>query len=229
VQLFYSTHIEGQKAFLDENESQHAKRVLRHKVGDKVFVCDGYGLLQSAIFTQIHDKQCVLEMEEAVQRQARPSQSLHLAFSPTKSADRIEWMMEKCVEIGIASFQPLMCHRTEKARINEERLQKILISAMKQSTQVFLPVLHPVQTFKDFVVANHDAQVKTIAHCMPSEKSSIQSQLKPSMLVCIGPEGDFTEEEVDLAMQSGFTAISLGVQRLRTETAALYACAQFNT
>ncbi len=227
MHLFYTNDIRGDLAFLHEEEAKHCALVLRHRVGDEIQWVDGRGGYYQGSIVEMGKKSCVLKAERREHMGENRPWRLTLAVAPTKNMDRTEWLLEKAVEVGMDAFVPLLCERSERKNIRHDRLEKIAVSAMKQSLRAWLPEIYPMMPFKDFVVAQtgNPAQL-FIAHCMEDQgKSLLQHNFMPGRDVCIliGPEGDFSEEEVLFALRSGFVAASLGRYRLRTETAALAA------
>lgn len=176
-----------------------------------------------ARLTQVHEKQCVAEILEAEQRTPRTTR-LHLAIAPTKQIDRIEWMLEKCVELGIEEISFIQCHNSERTNLKEERMQKIAESAMKQSLQAFLPKVNGLVKFEH--ILRVPAHLRFIAHCYPGIKTQLKTVdfTGQTALILIGPEGDFSELEISQAITGGFQALDLGTNRLRTETAGLSVC-----
>lgn len=225
MNLFYNPNIQGDAVDLDEQESKHAVRVLRLKNGDPVHIVDGRGGWYEAVVADAHPKRCRFRIGSHTHAYHPLPYGLHLAVSPTKSMDRFEWFLEKATEIGITEITPLICHRTERTRLNPDRLERVLVSAMKQSLRAYKPVMHPVTPLKEFLKMERGG-TKGIAHCIPSGRSSI-AEMNPdsSYTLLVGPEGDFTEEEVGEALAAGYTPFHLGESRLRTETAAVYICA----
>ena len=222
MNLFYSPHIDGQFFELDEKESKHSVRVLRLTVGDRVILVDGRGGWYEAVIEDDHPKRCRLKIQSHTTDYQPLSYGLHLAVSPTKNMDRFEWFLEKSTEIGITEVTPLLCHRTERKQVKMERLERILISAMKQSLKAYKPTLHKPANLVEFISMDHRG-TKGITHCHPTHREGV-SELKRSdrYTLLVGPEGDFTEEEIGLALKAGFEPFHLGQSRLRTETAAVY-------
>ena len=222
MNLFYSPHIDGQFFELDEKESKHSVRVLRLTVGDRVILVDGRGGWYEAVIEDDHPKRCRLKIQSHTTDYQPLSYGLHLAVSPTKNMDRFEWFLEKSTEIGITEVTPLLCHRTERKQVKMERLERILISAMKQSLKAYKPTLHEPANLMAFISMDHRG-TKGITHCHPTHRKGV-SELKRSdrYTLLVGPEGDFTEEEIGLALKAGFEPFHLGQSRLRTETAAVY-------
>lgn len=212
---------------LPEDESHHAVKVLRLQAGDSVLVMDGQGTMYHATIAVAHPKHCLLNSLEKVDSPRTRNYYLHVAIAPTKNMDRLEWFTEKAAEIGIDEISPIFCTFSERKVLKNDRLEKILVSAMKQSMQPYLTKLNEPCSFKDFMkrAAAFDGQ-KFIGHCHSGEKEMLARALEPGgrYLILIGPEGDFSEEEVASAVASGFTPITLGDMRLRVETAALYSC-----
>lgn len=223
---FYAPNI-LQDHTLPEEESHHAVKVLRLQAGDSVLVMDGVGSMYHATIAVAHPKHCLLNSLEKIDAPKTRNYYLHVAIAPTKNMDRLEWFVEKACEIGIDEISPIFCTFSERKVLKNDRLEKILVSAMKQSMQPFLTKLNEPCSFKDFMkrAANIDGQ-KFIGHCHAGDKVMLAQGVKPKekILVMIGPEGDFSEAEVAEALNNGFTAISLGDMRLRVETAALYSC-----
>ena len=226
MQLFYNPTItESTEVFsFDKEESKHIIKVLRKKDTDLLYVTNGLGLLFKTEITLASDSKCTVRIISF--EKAAPSKfKLHLAVAPTKMNDRYEWFLEKATEIGVHEITPIICDHSERKVINNERFDKILLTAMKQSNELYLPKLNPATTFKEFIKLKNEG-VKLIAHCEEMDKITLKSILKPNedITILIGPEGDFSEKEIALALESNFTAVSLGNTRLRTETAAIVAC-----
>lgn len=207
------------------DESAHCVRVLRKKEGDAIYITDGKGHFFDAEIVEAHSKHCIVNIINTINEPKLWENNLHIAFAPTKNMDRIEWFAEKATEIGIDRFTPLLCRHSERKEIKLPRIEKILVSAMKQSQKAFVPLLDEMTSFSEFVKQPFEGQ-KFIAHCYPQEKQLLKQAYKPAtnVLILIGPEGDFSEDEVRMALVNGFEPISLGNSRLRTETAALVAC-----
>src|SRR6478609_2715965 len=226
MQLFYNPTInETTETFsFDKEESKHIIKVLRKKDGDILHVTNGLGLLFKTEITLASDNKCTVQII-AVEKTETPKYKLHLAVAPTKMNDRYEWFLEKATEIGIHEITPVICDRSERKVINAERFEKIILSAMKQCNQMFLPKLNPAITLKEFI-KKEIAGEKLIAHCEETNKKSLKSILKTQTdyTLLIGPEGDFSNKEIELALESNYIPVSLGETRLRTETAAIVAC-----
>ena len=226
MQLFYNPTItETTEVFsFDKDESRHIIKKKKKKDTDILHVTNGLGFLFTTEITLASDSKCtvkILSFEKAAPSKFR----LHLAVAPTKMNDRYEWFLEKATEIGIHEITPIICDHSERKIINTERFDKILLTAMKQSNELFLPKLNNAITFKEFIKLKNEG-LKLIAHCEETDKKSLKSVLKPNqnIIMLIGPEGDFSEKEITLALENDFTAVSLGNTRLRTETAAIVAC-----
>ena len=226
MQLFYNPNIdETTESFsFDKEESKHIIKVLRKKDTDILHVTNGLGLLLETEITLASDNKCTVKII-AVEK-AEPSKfNLHFAVAPTKMNDRFEWFLEKATEIGIHEITPIICDRSERKVVNKERFEKIILTAMKQSNVLFLPKLNEAVTFKEFIKHKNEG-LQLIAHCEETDKKSLKSVLKPneSVTLLIGPEGDFSEKEIALALENNYVPVSLGNTRLRTETAAIVAC-----
>ena len=226
MQLFYFKDLSETTASFtfDKEESRHIVKVLRKQEGDILFVTNGLGLLFKTEITFPSDHKCTVAVR-SFEKQDAPKGRLHLAVAPTKMNERYEWFLEKATEIGIHEITPIICEHSERKTVKNDRFDKILLSAMKQANSTFLPVLNEPIAFRDFVSKPNEGQ-KFIAHCEQGEKKSLKSVLKPLMAVTvlIGPEGDFSDKEIALALQGGYLPVSLGNTRLRTETAAIVAC-----
>ena len=223
MHLFYTPDIEGQTYTLNEDESKHCVRVLRLEENDAVALVDGKGNFYEAKIVEAHPKRCLLEIMDINSEFGKRLSYVHLAIAPTKNMDRMEWMVEKCTEIGFDEISLLECDHSERRNAKEDRLEKIAVSSMKQSLKAYLPKINPMLTFKEFV-QKCDTELKFIAHCSGSRQLLSHVYIKGrSVTVLIGPEGDFSPKEVELAKQHGFVAVSLGSSRLRTETAGIAA------
>jgi 16S rRNA (uracil1498-N3)-methyltransferase len=223
MHLFYTPDIAHSNE-LPAEEAAHALRVLRLKVGDELTLTDGMGCFYRAEIAVADNKHCLVNVLETLPQPALWKGHLHLALAPTKNMDRMEWLAEKATEIGFDELTFLNCRYSERRVIKLERIEKIVVSAVKQSLKARMPQLHELTDFDKFIRQPFSGQ-KCIAHCYPGEKPLLKDILHPEedALVLIGPEGDFSEEEVALAIENGFQPISLGASRLRTETAALVA------
>ncbi len=226
--IFYEPNFSSNGNILSQEESKHCIRVLRHQNGDTITVMDGKGYSYSAKIVDANPKKCVLEIVETIFYEPRPF-SLHMAVAPTKNIDRYEWFLEKATEVGIEEITPILCEHSERKVIKPERLEKILVSAAKQSLKYYIPKLNPITTIKDFINSN-TSENTFIAHCENTTKKLLKDIYTPNSnsIILIGPEGDFSLSEISLAVENNYKAISLGKERLRTETAALMGCAVVN-
>lgn len=234
MQLFYSPDISPAGfCTLDAEESHHAVRVMRMRDGDEINVTDGRGNLYHCKIVQADSGQCLVETVSQLSSFNFPLSSLHLAVAPTKNPSRMEWLVEKAVEVGVSEITLLQCDHSERTFLKTDRLQKLAIGAMKQSLHLTLPTINPAVKLSDWLptINNTQPTQKLIAHCEADKpRTPIAQALMPgnNALVLIGPEGDFSEQEIALALKLGFKPVSLGPSRLRTETAALYATMAFN-
>lgn len=221
MHVFYTPDI-AVTCEMPEEEAAHCLRVLRLGVGDEVMLTDGKGCFYKAVISAATGKRCQVKVTETIEQEPLWNGHLHLAMAPTKNMDRIEWLAEKATEIGFDELSFLNCRYSERKVIKTERVEKIVVSAVKQSLKARKPVVNEMMDFARFVKQNFAGQ-KFIAHCNEGEKPLLKEILVPDedALVLIGPEGDFSPEEVKLAESLGFRSISLGKSRLRTETAAL--------
>ena len=223
--LFYAPDITTPLYTLDEIESGHCVRVLRLQEGDTLNITDGRGTLYDAEVVDAHPKRCSVRIVAEHHNWEQRPYGLTVAVAPTKNIDRIEWFVEKATECGIDTIIPTLCDHSERKIIKGERLEKIAISAMKQSLKAYLPTIAPLTPLREVLTAPFEG-TKLIAHCEEeAERVFIGSELKAgdNVLILIGPEGDFSPEEIALARENGFREVSLGDCRLRTETAALAA------
>jgi len=228
MQLFYNPTINENSDFFsfDKEESKHIIKVLRKKDSDILFVTNGLGILFKTEITLASDSKCTVKIV-FIEKTEPSKYYLHLAVAPTKMNDRYEWFLEKATEIGVSEITPIICEHSERKIIKTERFDKIIQSAMKQSNQMYLPKLNDPILFKDFIkIKNKDT--KFIAHCEKNDKKSLKESLKPktNATILIGPEGDFSKKEIQMALDNKYLPISLGNTRLRTETAAIIACSQ---
>jgi 16S rRNA (uracil1498-N3)-methyltransferase len=231
MHIFYSTHINAGEALLSPEESAHCIRVLRLGKGDKVHLIDGQGGMYDAIITHPDAKQCQLEITGIIDHYKGRNFTLHIAIAPTKNIDRFEWFIEKAVEIGIDIITPILCHRSERRILKTNRLHKLIISTMKQAMVPYHPALHELTKYDSLISSlGGSSYNRFIAHCDESEKKKLKDVLAPqtNVILLIGPEGDFTQGEIDLAIAHDFVPVSLGYNRLRTETAGIVACQTFN-
>lgn len=228
MQLFYSPNltVNDTKLVFSKEESRHIAKVLRKEIGATLYLTDGKGYAYTAMLESNNPKQCIATITEISEKTPLPYK-LHMAVAPTKLNDRFEWFLEKATEIGIHEITPILCNHSERKVIKLERYEKIIQSAAKQSLKYFFPILNPMCSFKDFITnyKNNPSQ-KLIAHCEETEKQPLKSQIiaKGNHIIMIGPEGDFSKQEISIACANNFIATSLGASRLRTETAAIVAC-----
>ncbi|MDE5701647.1 MAG: 16S rRNA (uracil(1498)-N(3))-methyltransferase [Bacteroides sp.] len=224
MHVFYTPDIQT-CAELPTEEAQHCVRVLRLNIGDRITLTDGKGHFYNAEISAATNKRCTVNILETIYQEPLWQGHLHVAMAPTKNMDRTEWFAEKATEIGFDELTFLNCRFSERKVIKTERISKILVSAIKQSLKARLPKLNEMTDFNTFISQPFKGQ-KFIAHCYEGEKPLLKDVLQKGKdaLVLIGPEGDFSEEEVKKAIENGFLPISLGKSRLRTETAALAAC-----
>ena len=226
MQLFYDPTLdaEAKSCVFGREESRHIIRVLRKKVGDSLSITNGKGIIFEGKIVDPSLQACKVEITEC-EKSIEPMYTLHIAVAPTKNMDRFEWFLEKATEIGIDEITPVICEHSERKVLKYHRLEKIIQSAMKQSLRPYLPKLNEAVKLTDFLEQDPGG-LKFIAHCQEGEKVELKRRVAPDkdILVLIGPEGDFSEAEIDLAIEKGFWPVSLGDYRLRTETAALLAC-----
>ena len=226
MQLFYNPNInESLTSFVfDKEESKHIIKVLRKQERDILYVTNGLGYLFKTMIALASDSKCTVNVL-SFSIQDMPKFNLHIAVAPTKMNERYEWFLEKATEIGVQEITPIICEHSERKIIKMDRFQKIIESAMKQSLHYFLPKLNEPILLKDFLKKEITGQ-KFIAHCEEADKKSLKSQLisNENVTILIGPEGDFSVKEIEMALNNKYNPISLGETRLRTETAALVAC-----
>ena len=233
MHIFYQPDLTQNEIFLEEEESKHCVRVLRMKKDDEVELIDGKGISAIAKIIDDNPKRCLLNISKRTMHHALRTYKLHIAIAPTKNFDRMEWFIEKAVEIGIDEISFIECKNSERVKVNMQRCEKVAISAMKQSKQFWLPKINDVRKSDEVMKGLGDEELKLIAYCETDVKQSLHSIIPSSLhhkniIIFIGPEGDFTKEEVDLAIKNNFKPVSFGENRLRTETAALYACTAIN-
>ncbi len=225
MQLFYISGIAGNTCALGEEESWHCVRVLRLQEGASVHLTDGQGNFYEGRMAKVHHKGCLVEIVTTTRSDRRARHRLHIAMAPTKNIERFEWFLEKATEIGIDEITPVICDHSERKVVKTERLEKVLVAAMKQSLKSWLPRLNEPVNFSDFITGGFTCQ-KLIAWCETGLESELHELYKKGsdVLILVGPEGDFSKTEVDQAVEAGFIPISLGESRLRTETAGMVAC-----
>lgn len=226
MQLFYNPDItESSIEFsFPKNESKHITKVLRKGNGDTLNITNGKGWLFKAEITNAHINKCTAKVISKILKPRR-KYVLNLVVAPTKMNDRFEWFLEKAVEIGIDSITPIICEHSERKIVKKKRFERIIQSAMKQSLQCYMPQLNNSINYKDYIKKNHNGDL-FIAHCEETGRKSLKQVLKPekSITILIGPEGDFSLKEIELAINNKFIPVTLGETRLRTETAAIVAC-----
>lgn len=228
MQLFYSEHInkETKSYTFTREESKHIVRVLRKRIGDTIHITNGKGALFMSSVIDENPNKCSVSIDQ-MQYHPPPAYKLHIAVAPTKGNDRFEWFLEKATEMGISEITPLLCEHSERKSIKWERYNKILQSALKQSLQYHLPKLNHLITYDEFIATTSTTQgLKCIAHCREGNKTPLNKVLasEQEILILIGPEGDFSQEEILKATKLGVKEIALSHTRLRTETAAIWAC-----
>ena len=225
MQFYYAEDLSNSTVTLDKEESHHVIHVMRLNVGSTISITDGKGMQVTGIISAANAKTCVIEVLQRKQENSPRNYNLHIAIAPTKNIDRFEWFLEKATEIGIDAVTPLLCKHSERKIINDERLNKLVVAAAKQSLKTFFPILEPMTLFNDFILKEILAK-KFIAHCRETDRNSLKDRYQKgsNVLIMIGPEGDFDEAEIKLAENAGFVPIHLGSARLRTETAGLVAC-----
>jgi 16S rRNA (uracil1498-N3)-methyltransferase len=226
MQLFYTEQID-EKISLSNEENKHIVKVLRKNVGDKINIINGKGFLFIAEIEKIKKNIVSLKVIKKEKKEKQHKYNLHLAIAPTKNINRFEWFLEKATEIGINEITPIICSRSERKKVNLERCNRIIISAVKQSVKFYRPKLNSPISFIDFIDKEYPGE-KYIAHCLNQKKYKIIKSEKLSHLILIGPEGDFSENEISLAINKKFKPATLGNSRLRTETAGVVATQTLN-
>jgi 16S rRNA (uracil1498-N3)-methyltransferase len=229
MHLFYSEEISGEIYTLPPEESKHCIRVLRLKKGDIIHLTDGKGNLYETKIIDDDLKYCTLKIMNTQHEFGRRKFSLHIAVAPIKNISRFEWFLEKATEIGIDVISPLICEHSERRVVPKERLNKLITAAMKQSLKAYHPILNEAVNFQNFVSQDIQEE-KYIAYCSENYMDQLKQVYEPgkNALIMIGPEGDFSIKEIEMAVKAGFKPVSLGPDRLRTETAALVACHTVN-
>ncbi|NQY66736.1 MAG: 16S rRNA (uracil(1498)-N(3))-methyltransferase [Flavobacteriales bacterium] len=230
MHIFYTPNLSQKERshILDKDESHHCIKVLRLKTGDQINTIDGIGGFYTAEITNDNPKKCEIKILSSIQEYGKREQRLHIAIAPTKNINRIEWFIEKATEVGIDEVSFIQCDQSERNHFTTKRLHKIILGAVKQSQQAYLPIINELITAKEFIRQKFTSQ-KLIASCAYMETNGLSKKYtNGDALILIGPEGDFSERELILAEENGFEAISLGSTRLRTETAALTACISIN-
>lgn len=226
--LFYTDDVDGAIARLDVEQARHCVQVLRKKEGDAISFVDGKGGFYEGIIQETGKKKCVIQILKTHPAYQKRPFKLHIAIAPTKNINRIEWFLEKATEIGIDEISLIICHHSERRKIRTDRLRKILIAAMKQSLKAYLPILHEPISFKQFVQTPRNNCIKYIAQGAENMPLKDNYEAPKDVLLLIGPEGDFSKEELPLAYANGFQGVNLGSSRLRTETAGIVACHTLN-
>jgi 16S rRNA (uracil1498-N3)-methyltransferase len=226
MQLFYSSEISNndKQYTFNKEESKHIVKVLRKKEGDLLTITNGRLELFNVEITIADTKKCLVKIKSIIHKK-KHHYKLHIAIAPTKMNDRMEWFLEKATEIGIDEITPVFCNNSERKIIKKERFEKIIQSAMKQSLQTHLPKLNEPKNFSEFITQEFEGE-KFIAHCEELEKKQLKSLIHPNKnyIILIGPEGDFSLKEIELALKNNFTPVAIGNTRLRTETAGIVAC-----
>lgn len=230
MQLFYTTHTEDNFALLSEEESAHCALVLRKKPGDVLHLVDGLGNWYEGPLVEVSKKQCRVAIQKTMEAYQKRPFRLHIGLAPTKQIDRTEWFLEKATEIGVDEITLLQCKRSERNNVRMDRLQKIVLSAMKQSLRAYLPKLNDLTPFKTFATSAEAHACRFIAYMDESPQQTLKENYPAGkdVYIAIGPEGDFTPEEVKVALDCGFSGLNLGPHRLRTETAGIVACHAIN-
>lgn len=230
MQLFFNPQLDSSVSqfSFDSEESRHIVKVLRKKIGDELQITNGRGYLFLAKIIEADSKHCRAEIT-GTQKNHQKMHWLHMAVAPTKMNDRFEWFLEKATEIGVNEITPVICERSERRVIKRDRMERVVQAAMKQSLRTFLPKLNEAVTYRDFINMEHKGLL-FIAHCQDDEKMELKRRVAADkdVTILIGPEGDFSPAEIHEAYENGFLPVSLGEARLRTETAAIVACATVN-
>jgi 16S rRNA (uracil1498-N3)-methyltransferase len=226
MQLFYVPDAESGFSITGD-EAKHLAKVLRKKIGDSIIVTDGKGKGFEAIINSIIPNEVIGTVSNEIFSKNELAIKVHLAVAPTKNSDRFEWMVEKATELGVHEITPVICERSERKTINIQRLEKIALAAMKQSGRFYLPKIHEAVLLKNFSPAENE---KFIAHCLEKEKKELSSfDFKKSVVVLIGPEGDFAPNEIEMCLKKNYVPVALGASRLRTETAGVYVMSVMRT
>ncbi len=225
MHLFYTNNLDSDLVELPKEEAVHCTRVLRLQAGNEIGLTDGLGQMCRAEIVSADSKSCLVRIAERHSHFQQRNYRLHVAVAPTKNTARMEWFLEKAVEIGIDELTPIVCQHSERSFLKTDRLEKIAVSAMKQSLKAYKPIINEPTKITEFLRQNVDGQ-KFIAYCDGDQRISLKQACTPSgnVTVLIGPEGDFSKEEIELAFAADYRPITLGTSRLRTETAALATC-----
>ncbi|HAF28895.1 MAG TPA: 16S rRNA (uracil(1498)-N(3))-methyltransferase [Bacteroidales bacterium] len=229
MHLFYTPDLSGDLYYLNETESKHCVRVLRLNTNDHIHLIDGVGGFYTAKIIDPNPKKCKVEIVESKKEFGKRNYNIHIAIAPTKNMDRFEWFLEKATEIGINEITPILCEHSERKVVKTDRLEKVIISAVKQSIKAYKPKLNEIIPIQEFLGQEHKVE-KYIAHCEENEKIQLKNIYTKGQntIILIGPEGDFSQSEIKLAKENNFQEISLGESRLRTETAGVVACHTIN-
>lgn len=231
MELFYSENLlpDNETLLFGSDDSRHLTKVLRKKTGDMICVTNGKGLEWKGEIISIDPRKVTAKKTDIILHENNRA-SLHISIAPTKSNERMEWFLEKATEIGVSKITPIICQNSERKTIKPDRMKKILISGIKQSNQFYLPELNPIISFKEFIKSNH-SEKKLMAHCQKGNKTALHKvkNLDNEIMIMIGPEGDFSDAEIKMAQKYFYTEITLGDQRLRTETAGIVACCKMVT
>ena len=232
MDFFFSNDINNQTIILDNYESRHCIKVMRHKVGDLIKIVDGLGNLYSGNLVSFNKNSCAIQINDKTENYKKRNQHIHIGISPIKNQDRLEWFIEKSVEIGIDEITLIDCDRTLRKKIKIDRLNKIAITAMKQSLKAYIPKINDVISVNDFIMYNQNSS-KFICHLDNDDRRDVfyyKDDIKKykNVSILIGPEGDFSASEIGLAVDNDFLCVTLGNSRLRTETAGIVACHLFN-
>lgn len=229
---FFITDLTPQTITLSEEESKHCVRVMRKRAGDEIELIDGKGTWAAAIIADANPKKCSLHIETRTSQPREKKIAFHLAVAPTKNFERMDWLIEKCVEIGINELSFVSCEHSERTKINMERCHKIAVSALKQSRQYWLPQINDLKKLADFANGTETNETKYVAWCEEKNQTLLaclaKAEKDKSIQLLIGPEGDFTATEIELLKRLGYKSVSLGKTILRTETAAMYAAVLVN-
>ena len=229
MQLFYCPDLSPEEVTLSKEDSKHAVKVLRKQEGDTIHLIDGKGTAAKGEVVISDHKRCSIRIVEREENYQKRKYHLHVAIAPTKNTGRIDWFLEKATEIGIDEVSPILCEQSERKQVRTDRLDKIAVGAMKQSLKAYLPIVNEMISMKE-LVNQSTADQKFIAHCNDNANDHLKDLCKPnhSIIILIGPEGDFSQKEIDFAIENGFKPITLGESRLRTETAGIMATSIIN-
>ncbi|MGD2034710.1 MAG: 16S rRNA (uracil(1498)-N(3))-methyltransferase [Bacteroidales bacterium] len=226
MQLFYAPDLTGSKYSLSVEESKHCLKVLRLKLGDRISLTDGNGNLHDAVIEGQEKGRVLLDVVKTIPEYGKKDYNIHMAIAPTKSNDRFEWFVEKATEIGVDEITPFISEHSERRKIREDRIEKVIIAAIKQSGKAYKPKLNPLIRYPDFFQRAFQQPGLYVAHCHDKEKHTLAGDYIPGndAVIMIGPEGDFSEKEIEMALKNRFKPVTFGDARLRTETAGIVAC-----